>query len=251
MVVLAVALPSGRSADAAAAVTTFCDDTSQLQSWIAQDLQPGIDQYNQNPNRAYVRTMAQYLQKLAAEAPQPAKADLTEWAGFTEKVADGAGQAELARDVPNARAAAARIKAWLPGKSGCQQLYSESAPVSANEQQAHKVRSWVIGGVAAFLLLIILLGAGARRSGGGKAVQRAGQQAGRPDLSFGGQAPQSCGRCGGQRTERCSVCGGRGRIDTNDSGRQAEFASSTGTCYRCSGTGNTSCSGCGGTGVQR
>jgi hypothetical protein len=83
----------------ATATTTFCKDTAELQGWTAQNFEPGIDQYTTHPNSAYVTSLAQYLQKLSQEAPVAEQADLKVWAGFTQKVADGVGQAELASGV--------------------------------------------------------------------------------------------------------------------------------------------------------
>ena len=93
--VFTLAVFSGSGANAASLSGSFCKDTAQLQSWIAQDFSPGIDQYNVPTDPAYVRSLAQYLQKLSQEAPVAARADLSVWAAFTESVANGASQANL------------------------------------------------------------------------------------------------------------------------------------------------------------
>lgn len=242
---LALAIPAAGHAEAASSATTFCDDTAKLQEWLGQSFLPGIDQYDQNPNRPYVKSMGDYLTGLAEEAPDATKADLAEWAAFTEKVADGSSSADLTADAATARAAAGRVKVWLAAESGCPQLYQEAAPSSGSG--GFGIPTWLI----VVLVVVGILVAGLFTKGGGPTRRTVVGSARSPSTgTFGGSQTRTCAVCHGGKYQTHGVCNGTGRITTNDSGRQAEFANSTGMCLGCQGTGRSACSGCHGTGVS-
>lgn len=168
-----VAAPAGASASGAAS-SSFCEDTAQLQDWLAQDFRPGIDQYNVRPNTALVLGMAQYLHKLGEESPAAAKEDVGIWAAFTQQVADQASQDDLAGDVPAARAAASRVEVWLAKESGCEQLASAAAP-SPPARTSQGILLWVIGVLVVLLILRGLSGPGRVPGGGQSSVPPTGK----------------------------------------------------------------------------
>lgn len=247
MSTLAVLTASG--ADAA---TSFCTDTAQLQSWIAQDFLPGIDQYNVHANPSYVRSLAQYLRKLGEEAPAAARADLTVWATFTESVADGASQPELVSGVQVARSAAERVKVWLATKSGCPQLYTKAPAPPTPDQNGLSYLPWVIVGVCAVVLLGAVGGqrtrsnipsSGSRQSGN---APNSGNSRPEPTSMMSSKPAQKCGSCGGSGTQTCFACQGRGYITIP---AYAPYAGTTqGWCAPCTGSGKTKCQMCSGTG---
>jgi hypothetical protein len=158
----ALAVFTGSGANAATSPAWSCNDTVQLQNWFSQNSLPGIDQYNLHPGHlpdadglpgpVYLRAVAQYLQNLSDEIPA-VRADLSVWAMFSDRVAGGASQAELASGVQVARNAAEQVKVWLATKSGCPPLYALlPVPVTSH----HEGRSdllWVIGGACAVVFL--------------------------------------------------------------------------------------------------
>jgi hypothetical protein len=251
LAVLTGAVLTGSDANAATSSASFCTDTAQLQSWIAQDFLPGIDQYKVHPDPSYVRGLAQYLRKLSEEAPAAARADLSVWATFTERVADGASQADLDSGVQVARNAAERVKVWLATKSGCRQLYTAAAPPDTSDHKGHSYLPWVIAGVCAVVLLVLLGAFGGQRarphipSGGSRQPGNApnspaAQQPWAPG------PPKKCSTCGGEKEVTCFACQGRGYI-TNPA--YAPYASTTeDRCIPCTGSGKRKCGSCNGTG---
>ncbi len=244
--VFTLAVFSGSGANAASLSGSFCKDTAQLQSWIAQDFSPGIDQYNVPTDPAYVRSLAQYLQKLSQEAPVAARADLSVWAAFTESVANGASQANLVSRLSATRQAAQRTKVWLATKSGCRQLYVAAPVPVASHHKGHSYLPWIIAGVCVLVLLGAIGGRaqgrgneGQRGPGGGegRSVPSRGQYSTSSTLSTAPpQKPveQMCPNCAGDgyRSYACRGSGG----------------SSWSPCAQCQGSGRSPCSRCHGSG---
>ncbi len=244
--VFTLAVFSGSVANAASLSASFCNDTAQLQSWIAQDFSPGIDQYNVPTDPTYVRGLAQYLRKLSQEAPAAARADLSVWATFTESVANGASQANLLSRLPAARQAAQRTKVWLATKSGCRQLYIAAPVPVASHHKGHSYLPWIIAGVCVIVLLGVFGGRAQGRgndgqrapSGGdGRSVPSRGPYSTSSTLST---AParkpveQTCPTCSGDGY-RCYACRGGG-------------GSSWSPCPQCQGSGRSPCPRCHGSG---
>ena len=232
------------NAGAAATTAQFCRDTAELQGWIAQRFEPGIDQYTTHPNASYVNTLAQYLHKLAGEAPPAARADLSTWARFTANVADGASQHVLDADVAAARAAARRVTVWLDKESGCPRDYTTTA-LPAAHTSSHKVLYWVAGGVAGIIVLTLL--AAVARPGSARAARPASTSG----STIGNNSPQRCGACNGAGSTTCGACQGRGVIDANTPAANAPYADSTAGCSRCGRSGKIRCTMCGGSGTRR
>jgi hypothetical protein len=100
------------------ASASFCTDSQFLTN---QSGEPGIDNFDPtqplHPNPAMVKSYSVSLDKLAGEAPTQIKADLTTWAAFTDQLARGASQSELAAKYSEAKSAADRVQSYLSSAS--------------------------------------------------------------------------------------------------------------------------------------
>lgn len=110
---------SGTAAGAgSSASASFCTDSQFLTN---QSGEPGIDNFDPtqplHPNPAMVKSYSVSLDKLAGEAPTPIKADLTTWAAFTDQLASGASQSDLAAKYSEAKSAADRVESYLSSAS--------------------------------------------------------------------------------------------------------------------------------------
>lgn len=249
---------------AATAAGSFCGDSAQLQNWIAQDEQPGIDQYQFGgyPNPGVIQPEANYLQKLNAEAPQTIQPTFSVWANFAKAVADATATAiaekaaappglpsfpALASEIQPASAAATKVQQWFKNDSGCQQLY---VATSAGGSGLNPL--WWVAGVV--VVLLIIGGIGSKRKSGrptSPAWETVSTGRGRAAQSTYGSSPnaQTCSKCGGTGRMVCPDCRGSGRVSNG-----SEFAG-TANAYRvcdlCGGACRIyPCDQCGGTGRE-
>ncbi len=247
LVMFGLAVGVGPAAGAATASAAFCSETIELQGWISQGFRPGVDQYEENPNRSTVESSAQYLRRLSEQAPAAIKADLVTWATFTEQVADGASQAELAEGAGPARAAAERVDTWL-ATSGCVDKHANSAPQI--HHNGHPVLVWIAIGAGVVLVLTVL---GAVGGGGRLASPAAKARPGRSPMGnsgLGSSGAEKCGSCSGGKIT-CGPCQGRGYHDHNTPQANGVYANTTSRCSPCGGSGKIACQMCHGTGVRR
>ena len=205
----------------ATASATFCQDSLQLQNWIAQNLQPGLDQYKDGEANTFLLSDAAYLQELTQEAPAQIQSSFSTWANFTKEVADTVNSPEVAAQAPLATAAQANAQKWFTTESGCALTYKDPASSSSGIP----VWVWIVVGVVAFLLLGALVGRGRRSfsSAGGGGSTGAGSynwssapQQERCEYcanSMWGPGRITCTTCDGAvpepGAERCPGCGGR------------------------------------------
>ncbi len=221
----------------ATASATFCQDSLQLQNWIAQDLQPGLDQYQDGEANPALASDAAYLEKLTQEAPAQIQSSFAAWANFTKEVADTVNSPEVAAQAPLATAAQANVQKWFTTESGCALTYKDPASSSSGIP----VWVWIVVGVVAFLLLSALVGRGRRSFGSAGVGAGGGAGAGSYNWS---SAPQQepCDYCAnsmwGPRRITCTTCHG------------AVPAPGAQPCPGCSGRQWQTCPYCRGTGVK-
>ncbi len=230
------------NAIAATSSASFCHDSAQLQSWIEQNFFPGIDQYQLPAANVHATAQfdAAYLHGLVAGAPAAIRADLADWANFTQQVAAGAEPAELARNAPAARAAALRVTQWLASKDGCNDFREATTPSPAHHSGINPL-IWIIGGIVlAFAFVSALFGSRTTSSRPATGTSPpAGSSSSLTNSSSSFKAPSAtCANCGGTGRTTCPTCGGRRNID----GRP---------CATCAGQGGFPCQSCNGTGRQR
>jgi len=273
-VLVAILVAPGRAAGAETASASFCNDSAQLQSWIAQDEQPGIDQYGYPgyPELAVIRPEADYLEKLSAEAPQAIQPAFSVWANFAKAVEEATATAiaekaaappglssfpALASQINPATAAATQVQHWLKNDSGCRQLYvAEHDPSNGG----HGINPlWFVGG--GFLILIIL-GAIFGSSGEGRSVPNYSSSGSNDSSSTkrswtyeGPDTPTpkakcsypGCGGLWGPGKVQCPGCGGRRQEEGYDSNGNHQIV----RCIQCGANGWITCPGCGGSGEAR
>jgi len=233
----------GRSAAGAATSSdaAFCRDSPKLQGWLAQDEQPGLDQYDYGPGGwAVAETYVSYLTKLAAEAPPAIHAEMSAWATFTTQVGDRTSQTTLGNEAPYVTASIATVQAWIIKDSGCNVAFVTS---SDSPGWASSHRWWIIGGVA--LLLVVLTGAVANRATGGPPTEA--WSSGPPAPAGSGWQPQS------SEPERrpCPACYGSlwgpGQIECPDC-HNVQSEDNDHPCVTCGGLGHVTCPECKGRG---
>jgi hypothetical protein len=271
-----ILIQSWTAAEAATPSTSFCNDSAQLQSWIAQGVQPGIDQYNNGgyPNLQLIQSEATYMEKLAAEAPPTIQPSFFEWANFTkaveeataEAVAEGAAAPPglpsfpaLASQIQPAKVAATQVQQWLKTGSGCRQLYVvRNDPQVATSKGGSGISVlWFVGG--GFVLLLFLGGILGRRDGGEAARNyfssaRTDSLSAKPrstyePMSWQPKKPSPCSRCSnsgyGPGRLQCYACTGRGTRETYHEG----IGNTHDQCGQCHGLRSTTCPNCHGSGV--
>jgi hypothetical protein len=222
---------AGAAPPASKASATFCADSPQLQMWISQGTEPGLDQYFTGPGEPvpFEEANAEYLAKLATEAPPAIQLALLEWANFVKAVVPGPSVATLKPLVPGTVKAQNDVETWLTYESGCHQVYpllqspgltpppNQSTPTAkkAGGSGSSHLWWWIGGG---FVVLLILGGAASSSSesssGGRQTVDGGGGRA-RPTSSSwqpSGPTTRSCSSCGGSGHVPCSRCGGRGLV---------------------------------------
>lgn len=248
---------------AATAASSFCGDSTELQNWIAQDEQPGIDQYEFGgyPDPGVIQPEANYLQKLNAEAPRTIQPTFSIWANFAKAVGEATATAiaekaaappglssfpALASEIQPASAAATKVQQWFKNDSGCQQLY-----VATPDGGSGINPLWWVAGVVVVLLIIGAIGS-KRRSGAGPTSPSWGTVSsgrGRAAQPTSGTSPkeQTCSKCGGTGRMVCPDCHGSGRVSNGS--EFAGTANASRVCDLCGGACRIyPCDQCGGTG---
>jgi hypothetical protein len=246
---------NGATASAATPAGSFCNDAVQLENWFAQGFLPGIDQYQLNPNRAYVKGEAVILQKLANEAPLAIRPDLSAWASFTEELAAEASPAELGKEVGSVSADAQKVNQWLKAKSGCDVSYAVPRPTTGKHNGVSPV-VWIVVGIAAGLIVLGALFLGSQSDTGGEqgktkvAGPRTSEPPKReiPDFTP-KQQIVSCSKCSGNGEVTCYRCQGTTRIPTTPELRGTADHYQRCDNYMCNG-GRVTCQDCRGSGKE-
>ncbi len=144
----------GASSPSVKASPTFCADAGELQTWIHQGEQPGLDQFDAHPGAAdpSLRPDGDYLEKLAAEAPASEQVGLVEWAGFIGEVASGATSL-MQSQFQEVGAIVKQVETWLTAASGCPRISlaqaraSKAAPAPAlSASSFESYLPWVVLG---------------------------------------------------------------------------------------------------------
>jgi hypothetical protein len=269
-VLFGILVASSTTAGAATASAQFCSDSAQLQGWIAQNEQPGLDQYDYDgyPDLSVIQPEANYLEKLNAEAPSSTQPAFSEWANFAKAVADTTAKAvaegaaappgltswpALASQDQQATFAAGLVEEWMHNGSGCKQLYVtlHDPPASSGHHGINPLW-WVAGAVVILLIIggaIASAGDDATASPSPKTVDTGRGRAPQPTYDFSPKEQTiSCDKCSGTGRMTCYRCGGSGRLSNG-----AEFGGTADAyriCEACSGQTRITCDGCGGSGKK-
>ena len=273
-VLFAILVGSWTPAGAATASAQFCGDSAKLQGWIAQNEQPGLDQYDYDgyPDLGVIQPEANYLEKLSAEAPQSTQPAFSEWANFAKAVADTTAKAvaekaaappgltswpALASQDQQATFAAGLVEEWMQKDSGCKQLYvTEHDPPVSTSKGGHGINPlWFVGGA---ILFLIVLGAIFGSRGGGQPVPTYSSSAANdssstkrrqtfePEYSA-PKKPKDC-RCVssgyGRGRLQCHGCSGTGTRETFHQG----IGNTQDVCTVCNRMRSVVCPTCGGSG---